>query len=109
MTRQEYIKAVATDHYKSTPIEENLISIQCFSEGASWADNNPAWIPVIDSLPDYGVAVLIAFENGDVCINHRSNNPNAKTDEHGWCFIGNTKKVTHWMSLPNPPTNETTE
>ena len=57
------------------------------------------WIPVSERLPEVGEAVLIAYRIGRKWYIAR-----ARMNKEGqFRFTKNTKPVTHWMPLPEPP------
>ena len=66
---------------------------------------NSEWISLIDRVPDEDVDVLVIEEEGGMLVasrNHRGNWGHAfgsggPTDGQAW--------PTHWMPLPEPPTN----
>jgi hypothetical protein len=57
------------------------------------------WIPVSERLPEVGEMVLIAYK-----ISRKTYIARARMNKEGmFRFTKNTKPVTHWMPLPNPP------
>ena len=64
------------------------------------ADLGDLWIPAIEESPDDQVSILMVSGNLVVC--------GVFTDKHGFRDPENEPVygVTHWMYLPNPPTEE---
>lgn len=58
------------------------------------------WIPVTEQLPKNFERVLVCREGGIVEQGYR--------DVNGWWKVygTRTKRVTHWMPLPEPPKEE---
>lgn len=70
------------------------------------AGQKPRWIPVSERLPEFtGVDVLVANEFGVALEAHRWNNVS------GWIAYSRPSAtlsdITHWMPLPEAPTNTT--
>lgn len=64
------------------------------------------WIPVSERLPEDGVEVLFVDSGGDIYMgDHVSGVPQWEKDNGFWSgkFYNN---ITHWMPLPEPPTEE---
>lgn len=60
------------------------------------------WISVEDKLPDIAVSVIICRKHGKDAVKVEQ----GCMDGNGWWIsygAGWTKKVTHWMQLPEPP------
>ena len=53
------------------------------------------WIPVEERLPDNAKEVIVILDNGYITVSWRS-------CDNSW-YISDTRKVTHWMPLPEPP------
>ena len=74
----------------------------------SYEESKPRWIPVEERFPDDGVYVLVRYKSNDMavaCVFDRDENFffwRAQTDD-GWCADCDTEP-THWMPLPEPPT-----
>lgn len=60
-----------------------------------------SWISVKDNLPEEGLSVLVAIEDGaePVWIGYLNLDAEWRTQE-GMTF---ENEVTHWMELPEPP------
>lgn len=57
------------------------------------------WVPVSERLPEVGEMVLIAYK-----ISRKTYIARARMNKEGmFRFTKNTKPVTHWMPLPEPP------
>jgi hypothetical protein len=57
------------------------------------------WIPVANQVPDEGILVLLALENGEVW-------PGVRLCGR-WIYLSGAEvreQVTHWMRLPPAPT-----
>lgn len=54
------------------------------------------WINVNDKLPKAHEEVLVAYNNGYVCVDF-------KLISGGFALEDKNREVTHWMSLPKPP------
>ena len=66
-------------------------------EPSSLRETRPRWISVADRLPEKGVPVIVCREGGKV-------EQGAKDVMDWWRVYGTrTKRVTHWMPLPEPP------
>lgn len=64
-------------------------------------DAEPNWIPVSEQLPESLVFVVALTTGGDRII--------AQRDKYGWLRYGGyecerLRPITHWMRLPNLPT-----
>lgn len=79
-----------------------------YNEGIKWGAEwmlNHQWISVEEALPPYGESVLVideahvALGDNDCYFNHRSNDPNVKTHDDGFCYYGR-RKVLYWMPIP---------
>lgn len=69
-------------------------------EPSSLRGTAPRWISVADRLPETGVPVIVCREGGKV-------EQGAKDVMDWWRVYGTrTKRVTHWMPLPEPPKEE---
>ena len=99
MTREQEIHKA----YKKHLLNEGNPS-KGFEYGARWADAYPVnpWHKASEELPPYDKVVIVAYDGNtdDCCFNHRSNNPEVKTSENGWCDIGYDTVPTHWMYIP---------
>ena len=60
-----------------------------------------AWIPVTERLPDDGADVM-GFALPDYTNLARYD----AVDGRFWCLGGGWFKATHWMPLPEPPTDD---
>lgn len=60
------------------------------------------WHKASEELPPYDKVVIVAYDGytEDCCFNHRSNDPEVKTSENGWCDVGYDTEPTHWMEIP---------
>ena len=66
-------------------------------EPSSLRETRPRWISVADRLPEKGVPVIVCREGGKV-------EQGARDVMDWWRVYGTrTKRVTHWMPLPEPP------
>lgn len=77
-------------------------SMQKFSD----IQNKPNWISVKDRLPLYGMEVIIANVDNDVCVAYLFSdeyNNIYKTGFHDDEFVYMNIQPTHWMPLPDPP------
>ena len=56
------------------------------------------WIPITDRLPESGQRVIVCRKDGRV-------EQGVYLGVNGWWKVygTNTKSVTHWMPLPEPP------
>lgn len=73
--------------------------------------DNPHWIPVTERLPEEKQASYWCFtDDGYYCEVRWTNSINGFTesDKWGWNIfdIPQYNRVTHWMSLPDPPKKE---
>lgn len=62
-----------------------------------------AWIRIEDRLPDRYGLYIVALEGRSVATNVWEPKNEFK-QESGWCYKG-WKHITHWMPLPEPPTD----
>lgn len=127
MTLQECKDKVAQGHdYKNWSELTNWMRDQdgneveydeCFDEAAelyaqSKLNEAQGWISKDASVPEYGIAVLIAFSNGVITIGYRTK-PTEVGYSYAWQLFGDMKEnlpidaskdvVTHWKPLPPPP------
>ena len=79
----------------------------------AWQAAQPQWIPVSEQMPEYGVAVFVVIDGIFKLI------PFKRVCFGGlwwWesvisstCMLYDISDVTHWMPLPEPPTNQEVE
>ena len=60
------------------------------------------WISVEEDLPDYGITVLTATEEGFVSTDYLVEERGAEFDCI-WRFAVTSSPITHWQPLPQPP------
>ncbi|MDD2183699.1 DUF551 domain-containing protein [Kingella sp. SNUBH-2017] len=63
------------------------------------------WISVEEDLPDYGITVLTATEEGFVTTNHLVEARGSAWDCI-WRFDFTSSPITHWQHLPQPPAGD---
>lgn len=64
------------------------------------------WVNVKNRLPTYNLNVLIVINGNENIRIGFVDQDNCWLDEEHWCVEENGEvKVTHWMPLPEPPTN----
>lgn len=84
-----------------TPEEINKLDTQRKAMAAladSYKAEIPSWIPVSDRLPESGQRVIVSRKDGRV-------EQGVYLGVNGWWKVygTNTKSVTHWMPMPEPP------
>ena len=108
MTRDEDIKKAAKEIAQGIEDWELAADIEdAFIEGAWWADSHPHWINAEDELPTkaefylcvIGDTIQVLFYNEGL---EEWYEFYVTKEEHLDCEDW-TKKVTHWMPLPQPP------
>ena len=71
---------------------------------AAWLERaeQTGWISVEEDLPDYGITVLTATEEGFVTTNHLVEARGSAWDCI-WRFDFTSSPITHWQPLTQPP------
>lgn len=101
-TIDDFRKAMST---KTNPLFEQALANVNPDTRAEVRGNMDAvltWHKASDELPPYDKVVIVAYDGNteDCCFNHRSNDPEVKTSENGWCDVGYDTEPTHWMYIP---------
>lgn len=78
----------------------SMMPMEQEAECVAFLDRCPRWIPVTERLPESGERVIV-FRGDKV-------EQGVFLGVNGWWKVygTNTKKVTHWMPLPEPPKEE---
>lgn len=84
-----------------TPEEINKLDTQRKAMATladSYKAEIPCWIPITDRLPESGQRVIVCRKDGRV-------EQGVYLGVNGWWKVygTNTKSVTHWMPMPEPP------
>ena len=76
---------------------------------AAWLERaeQTGWISGEEDLPDYGITVLTATEEGFVTTNHLVEARGSAWDCI-WRFDFTSSPITHWQPLPQPPAGDHT-
>lgn len=101
MTREEKLAIFIYDSVW-TEEDEGVFVEKVKSAIKHFLDKENLWHKTSEELPPYDKVVIVAYDGytEDCCFNHRSNNPEVKTSDNGWCDVGYDTEPTHWMEIP---------
>lgn len=96
--RSELVERINKYVELTNPEEQEWVKDECIRQAHAMPSVNVGgWISVAERLPEKQAKFLIADDKGNMEIA-------LWTKQFGWFSGGNrVKKVTHWMTLPEPP------
>lgn len=114
--QKKRIEEAARKYSESCRPDESLYGLgvqlgylQGFLKGSEYALTHQ-WIRVDEALPEYEEAVLVTDRAGEghgIYFNHRSDDPDVKTYENGFCnLFGEEGEVVAWMPVPEFETKD---
>lgn len=99
----------ALKDWKNDPLAMNAEIDPCLVDDAlsviEQMGQERRWIPVSERLPDDGSDILVYCDDGEESRIVACNYDNGVWFDCIFCQVTVFKHITHWMPLPQPPTN----